>query len=432
MKANWEIIEKNTGTLTVEVDADQVAKALDKAFKQVAAKVNVPGFRKGKVPRAIFEARFGVESLYADAIDILLPDAYMEAVKATGIDPIDRPEIEIQEFAKGKPFRFSAKVQVKPEVELGQYKGIEVPVKDFSVKPEEVEEELKRMQERHAELIVVEDGTVENGDRAVIDYEGFINGEPFEGGKAEKYSLDIGSNTFIPGFEEQIVGMARGEEKEIQVTFPEDYHRDNLKGQTAVFKVKLHEIKRKQLPALDDEFAKDVSEFDTLDEYKQDIEAKLKVRKEKEREQYVESTVVEKASESATVDIPEVMVDNEVDQMIREFSSRLRLQGMSLELYLQFTGQDEAKLREQLRGDARKRVLQSLVLEAIARAENITVDEQDVQEELEKLSEQFKRPADELKQLYEANGMLDSLKKDLEIRKAVKLLVEHSVPVEAA
>jgi len=429
MKANWEMIEKNTGTLTVEVEPEQVAQALDKAFKKVVAKVSVPGFRKGKVPRNIFEARFGVESLYQDAIDILLPEAYFNAVKETGIEPIDKPEIDIEEFAKGKPFRFNAKVQVKPEVELGQYKGIEVPEKDFSVKPEEIDEELKRMQERHAELVVVEEGAVENGDRVVIDYEGFIDGEAFEGGKAEKATLEIGSGTFIPGFEEQLVGMTKGEEKDIEVTFPEDYRVDELKGKNAVFKIKLHEIKRKKLPPLDDEFAKDVSEFETLEEYRQDLEKQLSERKQKEREQYLENTVVEKAAEAAVVDIPEVMVDNEVENMVRDFASRLRLQGMSLDMYFQFTGLTEEKLKEDLRGDARKRVLQSLVLEKIAQAENIQVEEAEIDEELERFSGLFNRTAEELKRTFEASGALETLKKDLIIRKTVKLLVDNRKPV---
>lgn len=429
MKTSWEKIEKNTGVLTVEVEAERVNAALDKAFKKVVNKVNVPGFRKGKVPRMIFEAKFGVESLYQDAIDILLPDVYREALKETKIDPIDRPEIDIEEFSKGNPFKFTAKVQVKPEVELGEYKGLEIPEKDFSVTPEEVDEELKRMQERNAELIVVEEGAAQDGDMVVIDFEGFVDGEAFEGGKAENYSLTLGSGSFIPGFEDQLIGVELGDDKEVNVTFPEDYHEESLKGKAALFKVKLHEIKRKKLPELDDEFAMDVSEFETLEEYKQDLEKTLNERKETEREQYIENTAIDKAVEAATVDVPEVMVETELDQMVREFENRLRMQGMTLEMYYQFTGQSDDALKEQMKEDAAKRVRQRLVLEAIAAAENIVVSEEEITEELEKLSEMYRMSAEELRDIFEKNDNMDSIEKDLAIRKAVKLLVENSKSV---
>ncbi|CAM3500836.1 trigger factor [Marinicrinis lubricantis] len=431
MNANWEKLEKNTGVLKVEVEAEKVAQALDKAFKKVVTKVNVPGFRKGKVPRQMFEAKFGVESLYQDAIDILLPDAYVEAVEQAGIEPIDRPEVDVEQFAKGQSFIFTAKVQVKPEVTLGEYKGLEIEEKDFSVKAEEVEEELKKMQERHAELVVVEEGAAQNGDTTVIDFEGFVDGEAFEGGKAENYSLELGSGSFIPGFEEQIVGMAKDEEKEINVTFPEEYHAENLKGKAAVFKVKLNEIKRKNLPVLDDEFAKDVSEFDTLEEYKKDIESKLAESKKREEEQYRENTVVEKAAANATVEIPDVMIENELNAMLSEFENRLRMQGLTVELYYQFSGQNEQQLREQMMPDAQKRVLNNLVLEAIAKAENIEATEEDLNAELEKLAEAYQRPVDELRSILQANGNLDSLKQDLLIRKTVELLVAESKSVPA-
>ncbi|ALS26962.1 trigger factor [Paenibacillus cisolokensis] len=426
MKATWEKIDKNVVAIDVEVDAEKVAEALDKAFKKVVAKVNVPGFRKGKVPRAIFEARFGVESLYQDAIDIILPDAYADAVKETGVQPVDRPEIDVEQFGKGQAFKFKAKVTVKPEVKLGEYKGLEVPAGNTEVTEEEINAELERLQQRHAELVVVEEDAAQNGDITIIDFEGFVDGEPFEGGKGERYNLELGSGSFIPGFEEQIVGMRTGDYKDVEVTFPENYHAENLAGKPAVFKVKLHEIKRKNLPALDDEFAKDVSEFETLEEFKQDLAAKLKERKEKENEQARETAVVEKAAEAAEIDIPEVMIENETDYMIRDFENRLRMQGMNLELYYQFSGQDEAQLREQMKGDAEKRVRNTLVLEQIAKVENIEVTDEDVQAELEKLAEQYKRPVDELKELFERNGTLDNLKEDLSIRKTVRFLLENS------
>jgi trigger factor len=432
MKATWEKTEKNTGVLTVEVESEKVAEALDKAFKKIVRRINVPGFRKGKVPRPIFEAKFGVESLYQDAIDIILPEAYMNAVKETGIEPIDRPEIDVQEFGKGQEFKFTAKVQVKPEVTLGAYKGLEVPEKDFSVKPEDIENELNRMRERHAELVVVEEGTAEKGDTVIIDYEGFIDGEAFEGGKGERHNLVLGSGSFIPGFEDQLIGVSKGEEKEIEVTFPERYHSEDLQGKTAVFKVKVHDIKRKVLPELDDEFAKDVSEFETLEEYKQDIERELQEARDRERKAYIENTVVDKAVENAEVEVPEVMIDNEIQQMLREFDNRLRMQGMNLELYYRITGQDEEALKNQMRGDAQRRVLQSLVLDAIAAAEQLTASEDEVEEELKRLSEQFNRPVEELRELFARNDNIEGLKKDVVIRKTVQLLADNCKLVQQA
>lgn len=426
MKASWEKIEKNLGVLTVEVEPEKVAVALDKAFKKVVSKITVPGFRKGKVPRVIFEKRYGVESLYQDALDIILPESYIAAVKETGIEPIDRPEVEVEQFGKGKELKFTAKVQVKPEVQLGEYKGLEVEEKDATVSPEDIDAELKRLQQRHAELVVIDEGAAQQGDVTVIDFEGFIDGKPFEGGKAEKYQLEIGSGSFIPGFEEQIVGMELGDEKDIQVTFPDNYHAEELKGKQATFKVKLHDIKRKNLPELDDEFAKDVSEFDTLEEFKQDIEKRLKEQKVQEQKRAKEAAVVEKASANAQVDIPQVMIDNEVERMMNDFANRLRMQGMNLELYYQFSGQNEETMKEQMRGDAEKRVRNNLVLEAIAAAENISVSDEELNEELENLAKTLQRPVDELRSMMEANGTLEGLKDDLVLRKTVDFLVEHS------
>jgi trigger factor len=426
MKATWEKIEKNIGVLEVEVDAEQVSLALDKAFKKVSGKLNVPGFRKGKVPRSIFESKFGIESLYRDAIDIILPDAYMEAVKETGIEPIDRPDIDFDEFSKGNTFTFKAKVMVKPEVQLGEYKGIEVPEQSAVVTAEEITSELESQQKRRAELIVLEEGTAEDGDIAIIDYEGSVDGVLFDGGKADNHSLELGSNSFIPGFEAQVVGMSKEEVKDIQVTFPEEYHSAELAGKEAVFKVTLHEIKRKQLPELDDEFAKDVSEYDTLEEYKQDIENKLMERKLKDNEITIESTVIEKAALAAEVEIPPVMVDTEVERMVEEFGNRLRMQGMNMEMYFQFSGQSEDALKEQMRDEAEKRVRSQLVLEAIAIAENVVVDDNDLDEELTRLSAVYKQSAEELRQIIESNGTIEDFKQDLRTKKTVKLLVESS------
>ncbi|GMK38423.1 trigger factor [Paenibacillus sp. CCS19] len=426
MTATWEKIDTNLVSLSVEVEAERVNEALDKAFKKVVQKVNVPGFRKGKVPRAMFEKRFGVESLYQDAVDILLQEVYPQAIEETGIIPVDRPDIDVQQFAKGQSFKFTAKVTVKPEVKLGEYKGIEVPAAEAAVSEEEIGEELNRLQQRHAELNVVDEGTVENGDIAVIDFDGYVDGVAFEGGKSERYSLEIGSGSFIPGFEDQVIGMGTGDFKDVEVTFPESYHADNLAGKAAVFKVKLHEIKRKSLPALDDEFAKDVSEFDTLAEFKQDLEGKLKERKVKEAEGAREAAVVEKAAEAAEVVIPEAMIGTETDYMLKDFENRLRMQGMNLELYFQFSGQNEAMLREQMKGDAEKRVRNNLVLEAIAKAENIAVSDEEVSAELETLAKAYNRPAEELREIFTRNGNLDNLKDDIAVRNTVKFLLENS------
>ncbi|KAF0994267.1 trigger factor [Geobacillus sp. TFV-3] len=424
MSVKWEKLEGNEGVLTVEVDAEKVNEGLDAAFKKVVKNITLPGFRKGKVPRVLFEKRFGVEALYQDALDLLLPEAYAKAVEEAGIEPVSMPEIDIEQMEKGKSLIFKAKVTVKPEVKLGQYKGLEVEKMDATVTDEDVENELKRLQENYAELVVKEDGTVENGDTAVIDFEGFVDGEPFEGGKAENYSLEIGSGTFIPGFEEQLVGMKAGEEKEIQVTFPEEYHAEQLAGKPATFKVKVHEVKAKQLPALDDEFAKDVDEeVETLDELKAKIRTRLEEAKKNEAETALRNAVVEKAAANAEMDIPEVMIKNETDRMLREFDQRLQMQGLNLQLYYQFSGQDEAALREQMREDAEKRVRAALTLEAIAKAENIEVTDEEVNEELEKMAEAYKLSVDKLKELL---GSLDGVKEDLKWRKTVDFLVEHS------
>lgn len=432
MKATWEKIEKNLGVLEVEVEADRVAAALDKAFNKVAKKANVPGFRKGKVPRPIFEARYGVEALYQDAIDILLPEVYTEAVDQTDIFPVDRPEVEIDQFAKGEVFKFKAKVTVKPEVTLGEYKGVEVPVQKVEVSDEELDAELKRLQERHAELSVIDEGAAENGDIAVIDFDGSVDGVPFEGGQAERYSLELGSGTFIPGFEEQVVGMATGDFKDVEVTFPETYHAEELAGKKAVFKVKVHEIKRKQLPELDDEFAKDVSEFETLGEYKEDLKKQLLARKEQEAKGNKEAAVVDKVADNADVEIPQAMIDSEIQNMMRDFDNRLRNQGMNLEMFLSFSGQTTADLQEQMKDDAEKRVRNNLVLEQIAKEENIEVTEEDINKELEVMAESYKRTAEEIRDILTANGSLGSLREEISLRKTVDLLVENSKEVEAA
>ncbi|WP_153123006.1 trigger factor [Peribacillus tepidiphilus] len=427
MSVKWEKLEENRGVLTVEVEAEKVNEGLDAAFKKVVKQINVPGFRKGKMPRQLFEKRFGVEALYQDALDFILPEAYANAVEEAGIEPVDRPEIDVEQMEKGKSLIFKATVTVKPEVKLGEYKGLEVEKFNTEVTDEEVENELKALQERQAELVVKEEGKAENGDTVVIDFEGFVNDEPFEGGKAENYSLELGSGSFIPGFEEQVVGMAAGEEKDIEVTFPEEYHAAELAGKPAVFKIKVHEIKTKQLPELDDEFAKDVDdEVETLAELKEKTKKRLEDSKKHEAEHHVRDTVVEKAAENAEVTIPQVMIDNEVERMINEFEQRLQMQGMNLDLYYQFSGQDEEALKGQMKEEAEKRVRVNLVLEAIADAENIEATEEDVNSEIEKMAKLYNMEVDKIKA---ALGSLEGVKADLRIRKAVDFLVENSKTV---
>ncbi|MBN8200751.1 trigger factor [Bacillus sp. NTK034] len=427
MSAKFEKLEGNRGVLTIEVDAEKVNEGLDAAFKKVVKQVNVPGFRKGKMPRGMFEKRFGIESLYQDAVDYLLPEAYANAIDETGVEPVDRPEIDVEQIEKGKSLIFKATVTVKPEVKLGEYKGLEVKPLETNVTDEDVNSELTSLQERQAELAVKEEGKAENGDTVVMDFEGFVDGEAFEGGKAENYSLELGSGQFIPGFEDQLAGTATGESKEVEVTFPEEYHAAELAGKPATFKVTVHEIKTKQLPELDDEFAKDADEeVETLDALKEKIKTRLEESKKHEAEHHVRDTVVEAAAANAEMEIPAAMVDTEVNRMMQEFEQRLQMQGMNLELYFQFSGQDEDALREQMKEEAEKRVRVNLTLEAIAKAENIEVSDEEVTEELNKMAEMYNMSAD---QITQALGSLEGLKADLQIKKAVDFLVENSKTV---
>ncbi len=363
MTVKWEKQEGNKGTLTFEVSAEEFDKALDQAFKKVVKDVQLPGFRKGRIPRGLFEKRFGVESLYQDAVDIVLPEAYTKAIDEADIFPIDQPSVDIEQIEKGKTLIFKAEVEVKPEVTLGDYKGLEVEEESVEVTDEDVEKELESLREQHAELIVKEDGEVKEGDTVVIDFEGFTDGEAFEGGKGENHNLEIGSGQFIPGFEEQLVGKKSGEETEVEVTFPEEYHSEELAGKEATFKVTIHEIKTKELPELDDEFAKDVDdEVETLEALKAKKKEQLTEQKKQAADTAKREKLIEQASEKVEVEIPEVMVENELDQMLSEFEQRLQMQGMTLEMYSQFSGQDEDALKEQMKEDAAKRVKTSLTL----------------------------------------------------------------------
>lgn len=426
--AKWEKKEGNEGILTITVSAERFDEALDQAFKKVVKDVTLPGFRKGKVPRHIFEKRFGVEALYQDAVDIILPDAYAEAVEQTEIFPVDQPKIDIEEIEKGKDLVFVCEVTVKPEVKLGEYKGIEYEEETIEVTEEEVDEELKRLQERHAELVLKEEGKVEEGNTVVIDFEGFIDDKPFEGGKGENYSLEIGSGHFIPGFEEQLIGKEAGEEVEVNVTFPEDYHAKDLAGKDAVFKVKIHEIKEKQVPELDDEFAKDVDdEVETLAELREKKEKEIRERKQREYENKIRETIIEKVTENAEIDIPEAMINTELDNMLREFEQTVQMQGMTMDMYYEMSGQDEEKLREHMKEDAEKRVKTNLTLEAIFEAENLEVSEEAIDEEIAKMADMYKLEKDQIVSML--GGNTDILKNDLKFKTTIDFLVEHGKPV---
>ncbi|WP_077299248.1 trigger factor [Virgibacillus pantothenticus] len=428
MSVKWEKQEGNEGVLTFEVSAEEFDKALDQAFKKVAKDVQIPGFRKGKIPRGLFEKRFGVEALYQDAVDIVLPTAYMQAVDEAGIEPVDQPDIDIESIGKGEPLVFTAKVTVKPEVKLGEYKGLEVEEETVEVTDEDVMHDLEHQREHHAELVVKEDGEIEEGDTAVIDFEGFVDGEAFEGGKAENHSLEIGSGQFIPGFEEQLIGKKPGEEVEVNVTFPEDYHAEDLAGKEATFKVTIHEVKFKELPELDDEFAKDLDdEVETLEELKAKKKEQLLEQKKQDADNKKRETLVEKASENTEIDIPDAMVETELDQMVQEFEQRLQMQGMTLEMYTQFSGQDKDGLKEQMREDAEKRVKTNLTLDAIAETEELEASDEDVEAELDKMAEMYGAEKEQIRQMLGGNA--EALKNDLKKRKAIDFLVEQSKAV---
>ncbi|QQB06317.1 trigger factor [Macrococcoides caseolyticum] len=424
MSVKWEKQEGNEGVLTVTVPAEEVNTGLDKAFKKVVKQVNVPGFRKGKMPRPMFEQRFGVEALYQDALDFILPDAYAAAVEEAGINPVDRPEIDIEQMEKGKELIFTAKVTVEPEVELGDYKGLEVEKEDTEVTEEDLNKAIEADLARKAELVVKEEGEVAEGDVVNLDFDGYVNEEAFEGGKAEGYDLEIGSGQFIPGFEEQLVGTKVGDEKDLTVTFPEEYHAEELAGKEAVFKVKINEVKSKEVPELDDEMAKELDEsVDSVDAYKEKYKKDLQEQKTLQAENNMKERLIAQAVENAKVDIPEAMINTELDRMMQEFEQRIAQQGLNLELYYQFSGQTEEQLKESMKADAEARVKTNLTLAAIAKAENIEISDTDVDAELSKMSEQFGLSVDDIKA---ALGNGEVLKDDLRIQKAIDVLVKES------
>ena len=425
MSVQVEKLEKNMAKLTIEVSYEDFRDAMKKAFNRNKNKFNIPGFRKGKAPMAMIEKMYGEGVFYEDAADEAINATCMDAMNESGLDIVSRPEVAVEQIGKDKPFIYTALVAVKPEVTLGEYKGIEVEKADAAVTPEDVEAELKKVQEQNARLLTVEDRPVADGDQTVIDFEGYVDGKTFEGGSAENFDLTIGSHAFIDTFEEQLIGKNIGEECEGNVTFPTEYHAADLAGKPATFKVTVKEIKVKELPALDDEFAAEVSEFDTLDEYKKDIEAKISERKQKAAASENENRVVDKVVEGATMEIPDKMADAQIDNMVQEMARNMQSQGLSMDLYLKYTGMTADQLREQMRPQALKRIQTRLVLEAVVKAEDIQVSDERLDEEIAKMAESYQMEADKLKS-YMTDNDKKQMKDDIAVQEAVDFLVAEA------
>lgn len=425
MKAELVKKEGNKVTLKITVDNNKFEEAVNKAYNKTKGKYNIPGFRKGKAPKVVIETQYGKGVFYNDAIDMLFPEVYPEAIKELNIDPIDRPDLDIEEISKDNGLVMVVNVEVKPEFELGAYKGIEISKVDNTVSEEDVEARLNEMVNRNARLTSVEDKALENGDTAVIDFEGFKNGVAFEGGKGENYNLVIGSNTFIPGFEDQLVGKKAGEEVEVNVTFPETYHAENLAGKPVVFNVKVNDVKVKEVPALDDEFAKDTTEFETLAELRADVKAKLEEQAKNASDAEMRNALVEKVSANTEVEVPEAMVQHQIDNMLMELNYQLQYQGLNLEQLLQMTGRGLDELREERRADAERLVKSSLVLEAIAEKENVEANDADVDAELEKMAAMYNMEVEKIKSSLRETDIED-IKGQIKIRKTLDLLVENA------
>lgn len=426
MSVQVEKLEKNMAKLTVEVPAENVEKAIQGAYNKMKKSINIPGFRKGKAPRQLIEKMYGKEVFYNDAIDAMLPSAYSDAVEECGEEIVSHPQIDVVQIESGKPFVFTATVAVKPAVELGEYKGIQVEKAPIEVKDEEIEAQITKEREANSRTVTVDDRAVAQGDIVTLDFEGFVDGVAFEGGKGENYDLTIGSNTFIPGFEDQLVGAEIGKELDVNVTFPEEYGAKELAGKAAVFKCKVNGIKVKELPAVDDEFAQEVSEFDTLDEYKADIKSKLLKEKEDEAARAKEDAVIGKIIEGAKMEIPDAMVEYQTRQMLDEFAQRIQSQGISLDQYFQFTGLTEEKYMEEMKPRALQNIQSRLVLEAVAQAENLVAEEADIEEEIKKMADMYKMEADKIKELL-GERQMEEMKKDIAVQKAAKLVAEAAV-----
>lgn len=424
MSLQVEKLEKNMAKLTIEVSADEFSKAVEEAYQKNKGKISVPGFRKGKVPKKMIEQMYGKAVFYEDAANALIPGAYEKALEECEETIVSSPKIDVTQIEEGKPFIFTAEVALKPEVTLGAYKGVEVDKIEVSVTDEEVEADLKQQQENNSRVVTVE-RPVADGDIAVIDYEGFADGVAFEGGKGEDYSLTIGSHSFIDNFEEQLIGKNAGEECEVNVTFPEEYHAKELAGKPAVFKVTVKEVKEKQLPELNDEFAGEVSEFETLDAYKEDIRKKLTEKKEAEAKNEKEDAVITAVIENAQMEIPEAMVETQQRQIVDEFAQRLQMQGLSMEQYFQFTGLSYQHMLEQVKPQAERKIKSRLVLEAVVAAENIAATEEDYEEEIKRMAEGYRMEADKIKELMGEQGK-KQIMEDLAVRKAAEFVVSEA------
>ena len=426
MSVQVEKLEHNMAKLTIEVEASKFDAAMKKAYNKKKGSFNLPGFRKGKVPMYIIEKEYGAGVFYEDAANELMPEAYAAALEESGLEVVSRPEVDVTQIGKGQNFIFTAEVAVKPEVKLGEYKGLDVQMDSVEVADEEVEAKLKEAQEQNAREITVEDRAVQDGDIITLDYAGTVDGVAFDGGKGENYSLTIGSGTFIPGFEDQLVGVEAGKEVEVNVTFPEDYHEESLKGKPAVFKCTVHEIKAKELPELDDEFASEVSEFDTLEELKADIKTKIKEQKNAEGKSAQQDQALDTIIAATEMDIPDAMVETEARQMVDSFGQRIQQQGLTMQQYMQFTGMDNEKMLEEMRPQALKRIQTRLVLEAIVAAENIVTSDERLDEEIAKMAEMYSMEADQLKS-YMGDTEKEQMKKDIAVEDAVKFILNNAV-----
>ncbi len=426
MLNRWEKIEDNKIKLEVEVAAPDVDTALGKAYRKVVKKVNLPGFRKGKVPRRILESRFGPEVLHEEALEELVPPAYEEALEEADIDPINQPEFELVQVEEGQPLLFNAIVEVIPEAELGQYKGLDAEQDEVEVDDLQVDNHIYMLREQNARLVPREDRAAQEGDMLLIDFTGYIDGEIFEGGEAEDYSLELGSQSFIPGFEEQLIGVNLNEETEVKVSFPEDYRNEELAGKEATFSVTIKQIKEKQLPELDDEFVKEVSEFETLDEMKADIKEKLLKNAEEQSKTKLEESLIEKVTEASSVDLPEVLVERQIDRMIGDMENYMRQQGLGLDQFLELTGKNKEDLREENRPEAEKRTKANLVLDAIVKEEGITVDDSEVEEKIASIAESYNDKPERIKDILDKQGRLPVIKEEMRIRKAVDLIVDQA------
>ena len=431
MSLQVEKLEKNMAKLTIEVSAEDLDKAMEKAYQKQKSRISLPGFRKGKAPRKMIESMYGKGVFMEDAVNSLVPQEYTKALGECELEIVSQPEINVTHMEPGKALIFTADVAVKPEVTLGDYKGVEVPKTEIAVTDEEVDAEIKKEQDKNARTVVVEDRAAANGDITTIDFEGVVDGVAFDGGKGTDYALTLGSGTFIPGFEEQIVGANTGDHVEVKVTFPEEYQAKELAGKEAVFQCDVKKIETKEVPELDDEFAKDVSEFDTLAEYKEDVKKNLTEKKEKEARTAKENAAVDKAIENAQMDIPELMTKTECRQMMDDFSRRMQQQGLSMEQYFQFTGQSMDKMMEDMKPQALKRIQTRLVLEKVAEVENIQPSEEEITEEIQKMADAYKMEADKIREAIGESG-LEQMKKDMAVQKAVTVIADAAVEVEKA